>query len=909
VFYNPCEIMALTIGTQLGSHEITGLLGKGGMGEVYRARDTKLKRDVAIKVLPDEFSRDAARVSRFQREAEVLASLNHPNIAAIYDLEKENNTTFLVLELVEGETLADRIARGPIPVEEALDISKSICEALEAAHEKGIIHRDLKPANVKITPDRTVKVLDFGLAKMGGTPTVRRDESPTLTVGQTEAGVILGTASYMSPEQAKGKAVDQRADIYAFGAVLYEMLVGKRLHRGETTTEVLASVIKDEPRWDILPAQVQKLLRRCLEKDPQKRLRHIGDVMVLVDDVPAVPISMPTTAESGQHWVWPAVTAALAVALAVSGWNWWRATRLTDLPLVRQDVDLGVDIYLPPPVSFVSNVVISPDGTRIAYIARTASGGQQVLFTRRLDQPKAAQLPGTASALGPFFSPDGHWLGFAAGGKLYKMSVEGGAAVPLMDLSGAFGGASWSENDIVVAIRGRFLVRIPSGGGEATTLTEIAPGELFEVSPQILPGGKAVLFASNDRSDPDNGTIEVVSLVDHHRKAVLRGGSFPRYVASFSGGSQGHLLYTFKKALYAIPFDTGKLETHGTAVPVVDDLSGPVLVAGKFDVSQTGTLVYQKGSTGGGPATTTVQWRDSAGKQEPLLAREGIYTTARLSPDGKRLALAVREGANPDLLVYEWQSDRTIRLTFGGSTFGGFDASPVWSPDGRYVVFCSRDGNIFWTRADGSGQPQRLSQMQASSPQLPWSFSPDGKRLAYIEVSGGAQIWTISVEEQDGLLKGGMPEQFLKSQFLDTRASFSPDGKWLAYESNEAGMNEIYVRPFPPPASGQSGKWVISSQGGTFPVWSRTGHDLLYATPGGELMAVSYTVKSDTFIPDKPRVWLTRLGVRQFDLSPDGKRVAVVMPVRSEEAPNVEHEVVFIQNFFDELRRRVPANK
>src|SRR5262245_52795992 len=904
--------MALTVGTQLAFHEITALLGKGGMGEVYRARDLKLKREVAIKILPEEFSRDADRVSRFQREAEVLASLNHPNIATIYGLQEANETRFLVLELVEGETLADRIARGPIPVEEALDIAKSICEALEAAHEKGIIHRDLKPANVKITPDGSVRVLDFGLAKMGGTPTVRGDESPTLTVGQTEAGVILGTASYMSPEQAKGKAVDQRADIYAFGAVLYEMLVGKRLHRGETTTEVLASVIKDEPRWDTLPVQVQKLVRRCLEKDPQKRLRHIGDAMVLVDDAPIVPISVPTTAESGRHWVLPAVTVALAVALAVAGWNWWRATRLTDLPLVRQDVDLGVDISLPPTVAFVSSVVISPDGTRIANIASPASGGQQVLFTRRLDQPKAAQLPGTANALGPFFSLDGHWLGFAAGRKLYKMSVEGGAAVPLMDLNGQFGGASWSENDIVVAIRGRLLVRIPPGGGQATALTEIAPEELFEVSPQILPGGKAVLFASNVRTDPDNGTIEVVSLVDHHRKAVLRGGSFPRYVASFNGGSQGHLLYTFKGALYAIPFDTGKLETHGTAIPVVDDLSGPSNVAGKFDVSQTGTLVYRKGSIGGGPATTTVQWRDSTGKQEPLLAREGIYTTPRLSPDGKRLALAVREGANQDLLVYEWQSDRTIKLTFGGGTLAG-NAYPVWSPDGRYVVFCSTDGNMFWTRADGSGQPQRLNQKKASSPQLPGSFSPDGKRLAYMEFAGnaGSQIWTIPVETQDGQLKGGMPEQFLKSQFSESQASFSPDGKWLAYQSDETGMNEIYVGPFPPAASGQSGKWVISNQGGggTFPVWSRAGHDLLYATPGGELMAVSYTVKSDTFIPDKPRVWLTRLGVTQFDLSPDGKRVAVVMPVRSEEAPKIEHEVVFIQNFFDELRRRVPANK
>jgi serine/threonine-protein kinase len=598
------------------------------------------------------------------------------------------------------------------------------------------------------------------------------------------------------------------------------------------------------------------------------------------------------------------------VVLAAAGWTWYRATRLTDLPLVRHDVDLGAEIALPGPTRYVSNVVISSDGTRVAYVARSLAGGPLKLFTRRLDQPKAIELPGTERPVGPFFSPDGRWLGFAstATRKLSKISVDGGALVPLMDLSAGFAGASWNEDSIVVAQSGSttFLVRIPSAGGQATPVTEMAPGEVIQSSPQFLPGGKAVLFAGNignegGVADPDKASIDVVTLADQRRKTLVRGGAFPRYVASFGG--TGHLLYTFRGALYAMPFDPSKLETRGAAVPVLDDVMGSASVAGKFDVSQTGTLVYQKGTGGGGPAPTSIQWLDSTGKQEPLLARQGAYATPRLSPEGKRVALQVQEGANQDIEIYEWQSDRTTKLTFGGKPY----RNPVWTPDGQYVVF-TVGVNMFWTRADGAGQPQQLTQGKGTGLIIPWSFSPDGKHLAYMDQSGGTQIWTLPIDEQNGQLKAGMPEQFLKTQFPDRQPSFSPDGKWIAYVSNATGQVEIYVRPFPPPASGQGGQWVISTQGGTDPHWSRAGHDLLYRSPEG-MMAASYTVKGETFVADKPRVWRANLSGTDLDLSADGKRLAVVVPVQAAEAPKPEHEVVFLENFFDELRRRVPTGK
>ena len=491
--------------------------------------------------------------------------------------------------------------------------------------------------------------------------------------------------------------------------------------------------------------------------------------------------------------------------------------------------------------------------------------------------------------------------------------MDGGALVPLADLSGAFGGASWDDAGIVFAEQPNAgLNRIPTGGGQPTAITD--PGGV-QVSPQILPGGKAVLFAGNSTNDPDQATIEVVTLTDRHRKTVLRGGAFPRFVASNGNSNRsGHLLYASRGALLAIPFDLDRLETHGNPVPMLDDVRGVTQsVAGKFDVSQTGTLVYQKGS-GGAAGMTTIQWLDSTGKQEPLLAKPGVYLYPRLSPDGTKLALVVREGANGGLQAYEWKSDRTTKLTGAGIAF-----VPIWSPDGRYVVFSSvvQGGGyrVFWTRADGASQPQPLTPLSRSQ-DIPSSFSPDGKRLAYFEVGGAGgrgidcPIWTVPVEEQNGQLMAGTPEQFLKDQVVGVLPSFSPDGKWLAYSSAESGTTrEVFVRPFQQPASGPGGRWVISTQGGERVVWSRTNPDLLYRAPNGQMMAVRYTLKGDVFLADKPRVWVTTPVGAEFDLAPDGKRLAVVTPVGPQGAPKQEHEVVFLQNFFDELRRKAPVGK
>jgi Tol biopolymer transport system component len=551
-------------------------------------------------------------------------------------------------------------------------------------------------------------------------------------------------------------------------------------------------------------------------------------------------------------------------------------------------------------------VSISPDGMRLAYVA-AVSGGPPRLLTRRLDQAKAIELPGTEGASQPFFSPDGQWIGFSTGAKLNKISVEGGAVVPLGEAS-TFPGASWGEDGIVLGGVLTGLVRIPSGGGAATPVTEIRKGETGHGFPQILPGGKGVLFVVYTTNyDVDKATIEVVSLRDHVRKVLLQGGTSPYYLPS------GHLVYVNKGTLFAIPFDLDRLETRGMAVPVLDGIAyQSQLGLAHLDFSRSpagpGALVYRKASSGG-LQMSTIQWLDGAGKKEPLLAKPGNYRDPRLSPDGRRLALSVEEGGRQDILVYDPERDAMTRLTTDGSYI-----SPIWSPDGQYIVFTSFAGPLFWTRADGGGQPQAITQ--GNSPQRAYSFSTDGKRLAYQELSSSGmrsmKIWTLPVTEDGGQFRAGKAELFPQTEVFSLYPAFSPDGRWLAYESGAPGATqpEVYVRAFPAPASGQGARWQISNGGGSFPIWSRSGSQLLYRS-GDRIMAVSYTVKGDVFVPDRPRVWVPKLGgaAVAFDLAPDGKRIAVATPVESAETPKQEHDVVFIENFFDELRRRVPTGK
>jgi Tol biopolymer transport system component len=914
--------MSLAPGSRLGPYEILAPIGAGGMGEVYRARDTTLDREVAIKVLPAALAQDPERLARFKREAKVLASLSHPNIAQIYGVEDRA----LVMELVAGES-----PKGPLPIETTLNCARQIAVALEAAHEKGIIHRDLKPANVLITPEGVVKVLDFGLAAVAPASPDGSDPatSPTVTM-PTQAGVIMGTAAYMSPEQAAGKSVDRRADIWSFGVVLWEFLTGHRLFDGETVSHTLADVLRGPIDFDKLPREtppaIRSLLRRCLDRNVKNRLRDIGEARVAIDAVlSGARGGTPESAEPVPAWrsIVPWAVAGVSVAaLAFALWAPWRAAQPIEQSSLRVDVDLGPEVSLRP-LNFQSSVggdvVISPDGTRLVYAASVAGAPQPAtldlnvsrrrlkLFTRRLDQPNAVELPGTEGAAFPFFSPDGRWVGFVADSKLNKISVEGGSVVPLGDV-GEYAEGAWGEDgNIIVGSIGHGLMQIPSNGGAAAPVTELASGEQAHEDPQILPGGKTVLFTVYGVAPLYETRIEVVSLVDRRRRTLQRRGDSAHYVAKRNGA--GYLVYSSQATLFAIPFDLNRLETHGLAVPVLDGVAVANSLGPEFDVSRTGTLVYRK-SGGTVVPMSTIQWLDAAGKRQPLLAKPAIYDGVRLSPDGGRLAAEIRDGSNPtsDIWVYEPKRDTMTRLTFGGKYY----LWPTWSPDGRYLVFSSLGSGMFWARADGAGQPQQLTQSKIQD--FPQSFSPDGKRLAYFEVNGTGgsdrmQVWTIPIEDAGGQLQTGKAEPFLQTQFSDGGGMFSPDGQWLAYSSNESGTREVYVRAFPQPASGQGGKWQISNGGGFWPKWSPKGRELLYES-GDQIMAVSYSVKGESFVPEKPRVWVSKIGgTKGFDVSPDGKRLAVVMPVETPEATKPDHEVTFIFNFLDELRRRVPAGK
>jgi serine/threonine-protein kinase len=882
----------VNVGSRIGPYEIAAEIGAGGMGVVYQARDTRLGRDVAIKVSAERFT------ERFEREARAVAALNHPNICTLHDVGPD----YLVMELVEGETLADVLSqRHALPLDEALRVARQIASALEAAHEKGVVHRDLKPGNIKVKPDGTIKVLDFGLAKFdaGATQSASGSDGQRLTnsptVGATSVGLVLGTAAYMAPEQARGKPVDKRADIWAFGVVLFEMLTGRKAFEGEDVSSILAAVIQTEPRWEGVPRPVQRLLRKCLEKDPRRRLRDIGDAWDLLDEAPA---TITTNAKSGRlGWI---AAAALAVLAAIALWAPWRnATPAADRPMVRLEVELGPDISLAPldrPTP--SSVAISPDGTRLAYAA-SVSGGPTRLLTRRLDQQTVTDLPGTDGAGNPLFSPDGQWVVFHDGKRLNKISVQGGAIIPLME-SVVFAGANWTpEGDLIVGSGlSQGLLRLPSSGGVPTTIVDLVPGELFYTTPQLLPNGKDVLVTVY-KTPPGaaSAIIDILSLTDRSRKTVASGGAAARYLSS------GHLVYTNRSTMFAVPYDLKAHEMRGAPVPVLNDMAfdGAAGIA-QYDVSRDGTLVYRRDVSGGG-GTFRAVWMDETGKRETLAARPAWYASIpRLSPDGKRLALSVRDGVTQDIWVYDIERDQMTRLTFGTETFAG----PIWSRDGRYVVFGSIGNGLFWSRADGGGQPQSLVSRRSIA--FPFSFSPDGSRVAFYEVSGTPQIWTVPIEYGDGL-KAGVPERYMTTQFADTTPKFSPDGRWLAYESNETGRAEVYVRAFPAPSSGQGGKWSVSNSGGSLPVWSPNGRELLYQS-GTQIMSVEYTAVGDMFSAGKPRVWLSAVGGAQgFDIAPDGKRLLVLMPTASGAAPQPEHTLMFVQNFFDELRRRVPLGR
>ena len=920
--------MPLNPGARLGVYEVVEPIGAGGMGEVYRARDLKLGRDVALKILPDIFVGDPERVARFEREAQVVASLNHPNIAIIHGFQESDGVKALVLELVEGETLSSVIARGPVALTDALAIARQIVDALEAAHDKGIVHRDLKPENVKITPDGKVKVLDFGLAKMlerdpASAPSFAGTMSPTLSIHATYGGVILGTAAYMSPEQARGKPVDRRTDIWSFGCVLFEMLNGKQtFEAGETISDAVAHILRDEPDWSALPADtplhVRTLLRRCLQKDPHKRLPHIGQVRLEIDEGPnaiadVAAAAAPDADRIGTRRKRTALAAVglAAVVLGSVGATWMltrpspstpRQVRFSIVP--SSDVPFNVN-------GFFRNLVISPDGTHVVYVS--AMGGDTRLIVRALDQLEAIPIRGINIAASPFMSPDSRWIGFFTPGtnELKKVSITGGPALTICRVQGTARGASWgaygtiffASNDPTTG-----LLRVPAGGGEPKVLTkpDVAHGEQDHLHPSILPGGRAVLFTISPTGGiVENNQVAVLDLTSGRTKTLIRGGSHAQYVDT------GHLVYASAVSLRAVRFDLNSMDVLSDPVPVVEQAMTLGTGAGQFDLSENGTLVYMPG---GATATIGIPrslvWTDRRGREEPVGAPARSYVIPRLSPDGQQIALDVRDQEN-DVWIWEINRRTLRRLTFNPFP----DSWPVWTPDGRRIVFGSqREGaviNLFWQSADGTGSAERLTT--SINAQTPHAITPDGKNLIVQENVTGSNS-DLTLLPLGALSNGGTSGKATTQPLLHTPAGesagdVSPDGRWLAYSANESGRVEVYVRPFP---NVDGGRWQVSTEGGSRPAWAKNGSELFYLGLNGGSMWTVPVQTSPTFSAGNPtrlfdgRWWVGQTG-RTYDVSADGQRFLMIKDTESGEQAAASPAITVVLNWRDELKQRLPA--
>ncbi|MBI4480410.1 MAG: serine/threonine-protein kinase [Acidobacteria bacterium] len=915
--------MSIAKGTRFGPYEVLGQIGAGGMGEVYSANDTQLKREVALKVLPEQFARDPERLARFRREAQLLASLNHPNIAAIYGLEESGPRPSLVMEYVPGETLADQIRRGPVEMDEALRIASQITEALEHAHEKTVVHRDLKPANVKVTPQGQVKVLDFGLAKAfagesaaGSAPPVPTpaidSNSPTLSklpegfaganASPTIPGVILGTAAYMSPEQAKGKTVDRRTDIWALGCVLYELLTGKQVFSGESVTEILGAVMRGEPEWAALPADtppgIRAVLRRCLQKDAAERLRDAADLRIQIADARAAALAAPVgaTARAPRRLLLLAGLACV-VAAAVGGIAVWALRRA---PAGSQQVSRSV-IPLPADESLAGTrapvVALSPDGTQLAYVAGGGAAGLPQIYLRSMDSAEARPITGTENATDPFFSPDGQWIGFFAASNLKKISVSGGAALTLSPASNNSRGAAWGPGDTIVfaPINTVGLSTVSGAGGAAQELTKLKQGESSHRWPQFLPDGKSVLFTIGTASQGSYQDAQIVAmrLDTGEQKILIRGGTYGRYV------STGHLVYYRAGTLMAVPFDPVRLEVNGTPAPVLEGVMSSTgdTGAGQFSFSNLGSLAYVSG--GVSSADMNLVWVDRKGAMEVLPAPPHAYGIQKLSPDGKR----VLESFDGSVWIYDLSRDTMTKMTFEGTA-----SNNGWTPDGKRIIFRSNQHggalNLYWKPADGSGAEERLTTSQYD--QLPGSFTPDGKFFLFHEIDPKTNydIWVLPMEGER------KPRVFLQTPAYEGNARLSPDGRWLSYGSDESGRFEVYVTPYP----GPGGKWQISTDGGVEQMWSPDGKEIFYRTGSRREKFMVVDVQTQpTFSAGKPRlmfegIYGSSIGIgNTYSVSLDGKRFLMTRPVAEQQSALTQ--INLIQNWFEELRRRVPAAK
>jgi eukaryotic-like serine/threonine-protein kinase len=878
--------MSLSSGTRLGHYEILAPLGAGGMGEVYRARDFKLGRDVALKVLPDAFARDPDRMARFQREAKILASLSHPNIAAIYGLEDSDRSNALVMELVEGPTLAYRIKQGPVPIDEALRVAKQICEGLEYAHERGIVHRDLKPANIKVRNDDVVKVLDFGLAKAleGDAHSPDISDSPTVSHMATQAGILLGTAAYMSPEQARGKSVDRRADIWAFACVFFEMLTGKSTFVGETVSDTLAAVIKEEPNWAQLPAgtpvRVRVLLQRCLHKDPKQRLRDIGEARISLEEVLAgAPEQSSGTVASASvsrgTLPWALFAAAIVVLAALV------FVRFREKPLaaeaVRFQIPLPEKAVLGPAGSFA----VSPDGRELAFFA-AAEDGVPHLWIRPLDSLEGRPLPDSGSTSNPapfFWSPDSHYIAFDAGTKLKKIAVSGGPAQTLCDISGNAVGGSWNKDGVIIFGQSPGgIMRVSASGGPPSLLTTLDPsrGETDHSFPSFLPDGRHFLYLRRS-AQPENNGVYVGSLdvkpEEQDSRRLLPAAFQPMYVPSLKPES-GQLLFMSEAKLQVQPFDVRRLQLTAEPVSVAEQV-GSYRDYGFFSVSTNGVLVYRAAGAG----NTVLTWFDRQGKALGTMEDRGDYATPAFSPDGSRAAIGRVDPVigNWIIWIFDFARGTSARFTFGSASAW----FPVWSPDGKRIIFASdRRGLYDLYQKSTSGATEQELLLTSNENKYPTSVSPDGRFLLYSSYDSNNKfsLWVLPL--------GGnaKPIPFPTTEFKEIDGRFSPDGHFIAYRSDESGRFELYVRKFTPDLSAAgfstSGKWQVSYGGAVRQRWSADGKELFYVTPDGKVMAAAVTL-SPAFQAGTPKLLFqapAQPGRPNGDITADGRRFLFPVP-------------------------------